>query len=1160
MGKIADISKWQGTINWSKASSELDLVIIRVQYGSTTIDSKYKEYVTGAKQYKIPFGHYAYALYTSVNDAIQEAKDFWARCDKNAAFYVVDVEEITTSRASDLVPATQAFIDYLHSQGAKKVGLYSGDSFYKTNNLSRVKADFLWIARYGVNNGRPSTKPSIACDLWQYTSTGTVSGISGDVDLNQVNGSKPLSYFTSSSVVVIPEPETPPVVVDPVPEEPEVEVPVEEEDDASNDNSGEDTTEEPPDDDTDITVEPPVEIIYDKTFVNSNSKISTHIVRNREKVANPQLFLANRRRTVIHDLIETYGKKLTINFTTANELSFSVPYTIDIQNKLVRNEVVDDLRATFLVKLIFAGVESWYVIEQVSKSMTDSDLLNVQCYSLEYELRTKKVRDYKVTSYNCVMVLNDILEKTNWKIGYVNDDFNLKYHQFDVSTTSVLDFINEICETFNAFVVYDTVNKKVNICKEEEVSVYKGFWIEYGKYLQTLEETVDMNDVVTRLTVIGADGVSINSVNPTGQSYIDDFSSFMYPFDIDEQGNIINSSYFMSDELCLALISYNKLVEDNQEGFSKLLLAKSTLQTELTELQNKLTTLDNELTMILDNIEVAKIGGQSTTSLIQQRNNKEVEINTQKNAIVAKETQITSKGTEITKLNTLLSIENNLSESLLEELNDYTYEEDFTDTNQINDADLYEAGIAYLNKVSSPPINISMGIVNFFAVLEESHNWNRLSIGDIIRVRHDKLGIDVKVTVDSLSFDFEQYSIDITVANTKKPKTDEERVAEALYKIDKVDTDYSKRKRNYNAMLTNFNIRNDRISAKPSNPSNLTITHKINDNGSADLTVSWNYSDYEKTKKDADNIDGYTVYMYSDVTNERYVFGSTIAKETTVPVNSTIKSYTFPSVPPNRFYTIGVQAYRSVDEDIASEGFLLSDLITPSDAEQNPYQPSEQTVVNGLLIGKVNGAIYELSDTEPENPEINKTVWTNPSTKQQLVYTENGYEPLSTGDASSVSGYPTEISDVPNSIPIRDASGYINASITGDAASVGGRRPGVSIGIATLDATANVPLTQLNNASRFASGTYVGDGTMNKLLALPFSPTTVKIYTTEATDRSLFIPSSVGGFLFGSNSVLSLPLSAANGRMDAGGFYTGNTSDTYGNKSGVTYYWEAYKA
>lgn len=198
MGKIVDLSYFQGDIDFAKLSKEIDLAIIRVQYGSTKIDSRYKEYVKGCKAHNIPFGHYAYARFLNLADAKVEAKDFLARADKDAEFLVVDVEEMTTNRAIDLVPSTQAFIDYLHQHGAKKVGLYTGHSFYSTYKMNKVKADFLWIPRYPSNdNGQPNgPKPTMKTDLWQYSQRGKVSGISGYVDLNQLAGGKPLSYFT----------------------------------------------------------------------------------------------------------------------------------------------------------------------------------------------------------------------------------------------------------------------------------------------------------------------------------------------------------------------------------------------------------------------------------------------------------------------------------------------------------------------------------------------------------------------------------------------------------------------------------------------------------------------------------------------------------------------------------------------------------------------------------------------------------------------------------------------------------------------------------------------------------------------------------------------------------------------------------------------------
>lgn len=202
MGHIVDLSKHQGDIDFAKLSKQVDLAIIRVQYGSTTVDSKYKEYVAGCKKHGIPFGHYAYARFVNVNDAKVEAKDFLARADKDALFLVVDVEEVTTRDKNDLVPATQAFIDYLNENGDKKVGLYTGHSFYNDHGMNRVKADFLWIPRYPANdNGQPTgQKPSMKTDIWQYSQCGKVDGIKGYVDLNQLIGDKTLSYFTGGQI------------------------------------------------------------------------------------------------------------------------------------------------------------------------------------------------------------------------------------------------------------------------------------------------------------------------------------------------------------------------------------------------------------------------------------------------------------------------------------------------------------------------------------------------------------------------------------------------------------------------------------------------------------------------------------------------------------------------------------------------------------------------------------------------------------------------------------------------------------------------------------------------------------------------------------------------------------------------------------------------
>ena len=80
--------------------------------------------------------------------------------------------------------AIAAFIDELRRLGASKVGCYVANHLYNKFGYDtlRDKMDFTWIPRYG------STKPAHPCDLWQYTSTGSVNGINGNVDLSRITG------------------------------------------------------------------------------------------------------------------------------------------------------------------------------------------------------------------------------------------------------------------------------------------------------------------------------------------------------------------------------------------------------------------------------------------------------------------------------------------------------------------------------------------------------------------------------------------------------------------------------------------------------------------------------------------------------------------------------------------------------------------------------------------------------------------------------------------------------------------------------------------------------------------------------------------------------------------------------------------------------------
>lgn len=194
--KIIDVSKWQGSIDWSKVAKTVDFAIIRTQYGSSVEDTLHKTYEKNAIANNVPFGVYSYSLAVSTSDARTEARNFYNRANKNAKMYVIDVEEMTSTSGESMRKVINAYVDELRKYTDKKIGLYIAHHLYTKLNLDTSKADFVWIPRYG------STAPSYTYDLWQYTDRGIVSGISGYVDMNRLKAGKDLSDISGKSDMV----------------------------------------------------------------------------------------------------------------------------------------------------------------------------------------------------------------------------------------------------------------------------------------------------------------------------------------------------------------------------------------------------------------------------------------------------------------------------------------------------------------------------------------------------------------------------------------------------------------------------------------------------------------------------------------------------------------------------------------------------------------------------------------------------------------------------------------------------------------------------------------------------------------------------------------------------------------------------------------------
>ena len=179
-----DVSAHQGKIDWSKVKT--DFAIIRAGYGKVISqkDEQFEANYSGAKAEGIPVGTYWYSYAMTPDEAREEADVFLKVLAGKQFEYPVyfDIEEqkqlaLGKEKVSEII---KAFLEKVEGAGYW-VGLYMSASPLTDCVTSDIKSEYaVWVANVGV------AKPSYAgaYGMWQYSWKGSVSGISGDVDLD----------------------------------------------------------------------------------------------------------------------------------------------------------------------------------------------------------------------------------------------------------------------------------------------------------------------------------------------------------------------------------------------------------------------------------------------------------------------------------------------------------------------------------------------------------------------------------------------------------------------------------------------------------------------------------------------------------------------------------------------------------------------------------------------------------------------------------------------------------------------------------------------------------------------------------------------------------------------------------------------------------------
>lgn len=195
---VIDVSEWQGDIDWAKAKADgVEGVIIRLGYGwGNNADKKAQRNISECKRLGIPFGIYWYSYADTPSiakeegaDVVAKLKQFGVNASDLAYPVYYDLEKWTweghqpptdPNVYNDIV---NNWYSALQSAGYKNLSVYSYTSYLQGPlKHADIYAKTTWVAQYSARMGFDSFPTNSRG--WQYTSSGKVDGISGNVDMN----------------------------------------------------------------------------------------------------------------------------------------------------------------------------------------------------------------------------------------------------------------------------------------------------------------------------------------------------------------------------------------------------------------------------------------------------------------------------------------------------------------------------------------------------------------------------------------------------------------------------------------------------------------------------------------------------------------------------------------------------------------------------------------------------------------------------------------------------------------------------------------------------------------------------------------------------------------------------------------------------------------
>lgn len=442
-----------------------------------------------------------------------------------------------------------------------------------------------------------------------------------------------------------------------------------------------------------------------------------------------------------------------------SELTFTVSKHYGLNNEV--NPLYDELKNERLIDL--DDIET-YVIKNVKE--TNDATKVITAYSREKKLcrskvefedicLTLKTKDESV--YDCYTLDELLYEDTGWKLGYISDRVlystnetlldilngveseitnveKLRYQE-SVSTNWYDYIMEDISAQFECYPIFDSYNKLVNLYDESELGENLELLLSYDNYLKSNEKTTDTEEIVTRLTLIGNEDLTIVNCNPTGLRYIEDFSYYI-------------ENKEMSDELILAFERYEIVKNRIAKEWEQKMLERAEKNEEFEKKQKSLLMVYSMIQSLETAINMAEDGQYKAMLSEQLQQQKDERVLLEDRGVNILYEDIRRLSEEITELNFACRKENAeddkgkiFTTDLLDELKEFIYQDTYSNDNIISDKDLIKMGMVKLSELSQPTKSWSIDSVNFVERLIDNgfrNQWQgQLGLGDMILLKGD---------------------------------------------------------------------------------------------------------------------------------------------------------------------------------------------------------------------------------------------------------------------------------------------------------------------------------------------------------------------------------------------------------------------------------------